>query len=288
MLCPARSTLPSPLFSLAMRQGNRLIGALIQPGARNGARQGAQSQRCARIRREEGSWREKDESRDNEERQKKDWKMATRKNTNMIGEQTIKQNQMKDTVRLTDLWVHVANFSSCWRQIAAQSERLGWDQTPRNTTGEVRPAVEADLAGISCLWNTMLSYWACLFVYFSTFIHSSVHYNTPFSLASVSNPSCSLASSAANCTFFFIFPPSVRYFKLICVLCAKWHKDKLFNTQADLTHQLQYSPYSTTHFINNVYLSNACPCYIIQLQMARLCCQKPSCLFNVSVSEFVR
>lgn len=45
--------------------------------------------------------------------------------TNMIGKQT---GAMKDTEASSnlcrDLWVHVLNFYTCWRQIAAQSERV--------------------------------------------------------------------------------------------------------------------------------------------------------------------
>lgn len=122
--------------------------------------------------------------------------------------------------------MHVLNFYTRRRQIAAQSERLSWDQTPRETRGrpEQRSHQTWREPRVSEIPDSHTE--PCLFVRFSIFILCSPSQQHPFLFsprpkAAISHPSSSLTLSQANSGFFllFFFPPPVSpcCFLLLCV-----------------------------------------------------------------------
>lgn len=170
------------------------------------ARQGVQSQRCTRIRREERAGeREKEGSGDNEERQKRQKKREPEQRTSMMGKQTRKQAEWKTQpafllgLRFASACVEFFRLAgdkpqhrgSVWAGIRRPERWRGGQSAGRTRPGR-------SLAPLK--YQTLTLSLVCLFVRFSISILCSSSQQRPFLFspqpkAEISRPSCSLALS---------------------------------------------------------------------------------------------
>lgn len=126
----------------------------------------------------------------------------------MIRKQTSKQAEWKTQpdFKLVQRFVSACVKFFFLLETNCSTDWVSQDQTPKEKMGEARPAFPPELAGTPRVWNTRLSYPACL----STFLFSSSFHQHSI-LAYTSHPCWSS-------TIIFVFPVTSCCCKLLCVL----------------------------------------------------------------------